>query len=127
MIDLIGHTLNKVAFNKDEQIISLTIDGDKVFLIKVEGDCCSSGEFIGVTSEWNLDLPSKIVELKERRESFDAGSNSYQVYEDTYTLENGKTLTITYDNMSNGYYGSSLEAYYAGERLWEFPKNTNVR
>lgn len=122
MIDLIGHTLNKVVFNEEEGTLSLTIDNDKMFLIKVEGDCCSVGKFIGVTSEYRLDLPSKIASEKERTESFDVDSESYQVYEQTYVLENGQEFKIVYDNMSNGYYGSSLDAYYKGEKLWDFPQ-----
>lgn len=123
MIDLIGHTLNAVAYNDEDKTLSITLDGDKIFLIKVEGDCCSVGKFISATDGWRLDLPSKIVELKERKEHFDAGSDSsYQVYEDTYVLENGKTFTILYDNMSNGYYGSSLQAYYDGKLVWKFPQ-----
>lgn len=122
MIDLVGHILNKIDFNREEQTLSLTVDGDKVFLIKVEGDCCSIGKFIIADGNWGLDLPSKIVGLKERNERFDADSEVYQVYEDTYSLENGKEFKIVYDNMSNGYYGSSLEVYYNSEKLWEFPK-----
>lgn len=29
MIDLIGHILNKIIFNKEEETLSLTLDGDK--------------------------------------------------------------------------------------------------
>lgn len=122
MIDLIGHVLNKADYNDEEKVLALTIDGDKVFLIKVEAECCSEGKFIGATSKYNLNLPSKIVGLKERSVSFDVDSDEYTVYEETYVLENGKELKIVYDNMSNGYYGSSLEAYYNGKKLWDFPE-----
>lgn len=119
MIDLIGHTLNKVEYNSEEQILSLTIDNNKVFLLRVEGDCCSTGKFLGVKEPYSSDLPSKIVEAHDRSESFQDGE--YQVYETVLVLENGQKITINYDNESNGYYGSSLDAYYNGERLWEFP------
>ena len=119
MIDLIGHTLNKAEYNDEEQTLSLTVDNDKIFLLKVEGDCCSVGKFIGTSSDWDLDLPQKIVDSRERSESFRDGE--YKVYEETLVLENGREFKIVYDNKSNGYYGSSLDAYYNGERLREFP------
>lgn len=122
MIDLIGHVLNKADYNDEEKVLALTVDGDKVFLIKVEGECCSEGKFLGATSAYSLDLPSKIVDLKERNESFDVNYGEYTVYEEIYVLENGKELKIVYDNMSNGYYGSSLGAYYNGKKMWGFPK-----
>lgn len=123
MIDLTGHILNKVVLNTEEDTLSLTVDGDKIFLIKVDADCCSSGKFLGATDDWQLGLPSKITSINGRSESFKDGEYQvYQVYEDVYTLENGHEFKVTYDNESNGYYGSSLEAYYNGERLWKFPK-----
>lgn len=122
MIDLKGHILNKFSFDQEDQTLSLTLDGDKVFLIKVEGDCCSVGKFIGLTSDYRLSLPQKVVETEERSESFKEGE--YTVYEQTYVLENGEKFTITYDNESNGYYGSSLGAYYNGELLWDFPEES---
>lgn len=119
MIDFKGHTLNKVDYNSEEQTLSLTIDNDKIFLLKVEGDCCSTGKFLGVKEPYSSDLPQKIVEQTDRSESFQDGE--YQVYESILHLENGEKVTINYDNESNGYYGSSLDAYYGGERLWDFP------
>lgn len=116
MLGLIGHVLNKVDFNEEDQTLSLTVDNDKVFLIKVNGDCCSSGKFIGASSDYDLDLPQKITGVKEREESFDAG-DVYRVYEETYTLDNGRALTIVYDNRSNGYYGSGLDVYYGEKRV----------
>lgn len=124
MIDFIGHTLNKVVYNSEEQTLSLTLDNDKVFLIKVEGDCCSTGKFLGVKTPYESDLPSKIVSTEETSASFQDGE--YQVYEQVLVLENGEKLTINYDNESNGYYGSSLDAYYGNERVWEFPTETEA-
>lgn len=117
MLNLIGHTIDKVVYNAEEQTLSLTVDGDKIFLIRVEGDCCSTGKFLGVKEPW--DLPSKVVSSENTSASFQDGE--YQVYEQVLTLENGNKLSILYDNESNGYYGSSLDAYYNGERLWDFP------
>ena len=117
MIDLVGHTLNAVVFNSEEQTLSLTVDGDKIFLLRVEGDCCSTGKFLGVKDSY--DLPAKITAQHDRSESFQDGE--YQVYETVLELENGGKITINYDNESNGYYGSTLDAYYNGERLWDFP------
>lgn len=121
MIDLVGHTINKIEFNEDEQTVSLTVDGDKVFLIKVEGDCCSTGKLIGVSDNFCLDLPKKVVGTETRNEKFET-DDFYQVYQDTLILENGQKINIVYDNRSNGYYGSSLETYYNGNQLWEFPE-----
>lgn len=120
MIDLKGHTLNKIAFNESDQTLSLTLDESKIFLIKVEGDCCSSGKFIGTSSEYDLHLPSKIVEEEsERNEMFEnIGSGLYQVYEKVYVLENGNKFKIVYDNESNGYYGSNLASYYDDEEVY---------
>lgn len=119
MIDFTGHILNKYEYNEQEQTLSLTIDGDKVFLLKVEGDCCSTGKFTGVSRDWIYGLPQRIVEIKDRSESFRGGE--YQVYETTFVLENGEKFSVTFDNESNGYYGSTLESYYNDERLWSYP------
>lgn len=122
MIDLVGHILNKAEYNGEDQSLSLTVDGDKVFLLKVEGYCCSDGKFIGVTSSFRLELPSKVIATKKETTDFDVDSDCYRVYEETLVLENGKELKIVYDNMSNGYYGSNLAAYYGGKMLYGFPK-----
>lgn len=124
MLDLVGHTIDKVVYNLEEQTLSLTVDGDKVFLVKVEGDCCSTGKFLGIREPW--DLPSKVVRTEETSASFQDGE--YQVYEQILHFESGGKLTILYDNESNGYYGSSLDVYYNGERLWDFPakEDSNV-
>ena len=119
MIDLIGHTINKVVYNEEEQTLSLTVDDNKIFLIEVEADCCSSGKFLSVDEPY--DLPSKVVSEEDRQETFDRNYGDYTIYQRTLTLENGNKIYILYDNESNGYYGSSLDAYYNGERLWEFP------
>lgn len=123
MIDLIGHVINKYEFNKKDETLSLTVDNDKVFLIKVEGDCCSTGKFIGVGDDYDLCLPQRVSKVEKSSGEFSVGSDSYVVYEETLVFENGKKLNIVYDNYSNGYYGSSLDTYYDGKRLWEFPKN----
>lgn len=116
MIDLIGHELNAINYNEEDKTLSLTIDGDKVYLIKVEGDCCSHGKFLGISTGLGIKFPQKIVDLKERCEDFGLDGEVYRVYEDTYKLENGDSFVILYDNISNGYYGSSLEAYYQEEK-----------
>lgn len=121
-LSFIGHTLNELSFNEEEKTLSLTLDGDKVFLLKVEADCCSQGKFIGLSEQYALNLPSKIVDIKEKSANFNAGDDFYQVYQETWILENGCKLNIVYDNLSNGYYGSSLDAFYGGEIMWEFPK-----
>lgn len=118
MIDFIGHILNAAVYNSEEQTLSLTLDNDKIFLIKVEGDCCSTGKFLDVKEPY--DLPSKIVRTEETSATFRDGE--YQVYEEVLILENGQKLTINYDNESNGYYGSSLDVYYNNEKMWDFPK-----
>lgn len=120
MNELIGHTLNKVVYNDEEKTLSLTIDNDKIFLIKVYADCCSSGDFLKVDEPYSL--PSKIVSIEEKTAEFDSNGGSYQVYQEVVILENGEKLYILYDNDSNGYYGSSLQAYYNGEQVYEFPK-----
>ena len=121
MIDrLVGHTLNKFEFNYEDETISITIDGDKVYLIKVDADCCSSGKFLGVGYIYDDDLPSKIVSCEEVNQQTDLPSDGlYQVYSHKLTLENGEQILIVYDNKSNGYYGSSLEIYYEGSKDYD--------
>lgn len=123
MLDFVGHTINKVVYNSEEQTLSLTVDGDKIFLIRVEGDCCSTGKFLGVQNPYNL--PRKVVEQTERSESFQHGE--YQVYETTLKLDDESEIMILYDNESNGYYGSSLETYYGDKRLWDWDDVKEVK
>lgn len=124
MIDFKGHTLDKVVYNDEEKTLSLTLDGDKIFLIKVDADCCSSGDFLRVDEPYSL--PSKIVSVEDTSAQFDTNGGTYAVYQETLTLENGDKLRILYDNDSNGYYGSSLEAYYGNEKVWEFPEEVKL-
>lgn len=124
MINLIGHILDKAEFNEEDQTLSLTIDNDKVFLLKVEGDCCSTGKFITAgEADWRTELPQKIVDVQERGESFSTEDVTYRVYETRLQLENGQSFNIIYDNTSNGYYGSDLDTYYKGEQIYGFPSD----
>lgn len=112
MNKLKGHTLNKVVLNEDKTELILTLDDDKCYILKVHSECCSEGGFVAVTQEW-LGLPQKIVNVEETKEIDKKYTDELrQIYTKTLTLENGKKVNIVYDNISNGYYGSSLDGYY---------------
>lgn len=113
MNELKGHIINKVVLNKEDQVLSLTVDGNKTYLIKVYADCCSTGKFL---NEPLLGLPSEVVDIKEESVSIDIGGDVYQVYTETLIDKDGNKIVIAYDNLSNGYYGSSLEGYYKEDK-----------
>ncbi len=119
------HILTALSYNEDEQTISLTIDDNKIFLIKLVGDCCSEGKFIGVSDSYRFELPQKIVEVTDRKEEFQDGE--YKVSEYTLVLEDKGKIRIAYDNKSNGYYGSSLDVYYGGERVYNFSDIADIK
>ena len=117
LTELIGKKITHIFYNKDN--LRFDTEGGDIYCFTVYGDCCSHSEFWDFYGVKNLlgntVLKVESIELdpSDGITRPDGNDQSTQYYGYRFTTESKEfgevTSVFSFRNVSNGYYGGSLE------------------